>query len=98
MIVTILPNGDVEISAPGLLTFVNVETKLSVMKSSPANIAAPTQAAHRVKARSHVPEARCRTSVRLVKTGDVTPAITPPCIWNITTPTSCVPARVHACQ
>ena len=97
MIVNILiPNGDVEISAPILLTCVNVETKLSVMNSDPTNIAAPTPAAHGVKARSHVPEARCWTSVSLV-TGDVTQAITPPYIWIITSPASLVPARGHAC-
>ena len=63
MIVTILviKLGDVEISAPtGIrIACVNVGTKLSVMKSAPANIAAPTLAAHGAQARSHVPEARC---------------------------------------
>ena len=100
MTVTILVvmHGDVEISAPGVLTCVNVETKLSVMNTAPAIIAAPAPAAHGVKARSHVPEAGCWTSVRLVKTGDVTQAISPPCILIITYPASRVPARRHVCQ
>ena len=79
MNVTILvSNGDVEISAPRILICVNVETKLSVMKSPLAIIAAPTTAAHGAQARSHVPEAGCWTSMSLVKTGDVTPAMTVP--------------------
>ena len=78
-ILAVVITGDVEINVPGGLTCVNVETKLYVMNSGPNNIAAPTPAAQRVKARSHVPEARCWTSVSLVR-GDVTPAMSPPCI------------------
>ena len=51
--------GGVEISAPGGLTCVNVETKLSVLNSASAIIAAPTPAAHGAMTRSHVPEAGC---------------------------------------
>ena len=73
-------NGDVEISAQRGLNCVNVETNFSSGESAPANIAVPTPAAQRVKAGSHVPEARCWTSVSLVRTGDVTPAMRQPCI------------------
>ena len=70
----IVITGDVEISAPGGLTCANVETTLSFGNSALAIIAAPTPAAQRtgIQARSHVPEAGCWTSVRLVKTGAVT--------------------------
>ena len=93
----LVADGDVEISVSGVLTCVNVETKLSVMKSAPANIAAPTPDAHGTDTRSHVPEAGCWTSVSLVRTGDVTPAMIPPGFWIITGPASRVPARKHAC-
>ena len=99
MTVTILvvANGDVEISASGILSGVNVETKFSVMKSASANIAAPTPAAHGAETRSHVPEVGCWTSVSLV-TGDVTQAMTPPGFRIITNPASRVLASRHACQ
>ena len=90
-------NGDVEISAPQGQNCVNVETNFSSGESAPATIAAPTPAAQRVKAGSHVPEAGCWTSLSLV-TGDVTQAMTLPCIYVITAPTSRVPTRRHAGQ
>ena len=85
MTVTILVNflitiGDVEINAPRTLTCVIVETKVSVMNTGPDIIAAPTLAAHEAEALSHVPKARCWTSVSLVRTGVATLAMTPPCI------------------
>ena len=94
----LLEDGDVEICAPGRLLFVNVEHKLSVMKSAQAIIAAPTPAAHGAETRSHAPEAGCWTSLRLVRTEDVTPAMIPPAGWVITNPASRVPARHHVCQ
>ena len=100
MSVTILQvqNGDVEISAPKCLTFVNVETLLSVGNSAAAIIAAPAPAAHGRDARSHVLEAGCWKSVSLVRTGYVTPAMTQAPIWIITNPASRVLAKKHACQ
>ena len=85
MTVTILVNflitiGVVEINASGVLTCVNVETKVSVMNTAPGIIAAPIPAAHGVDARSHVPEARCWTSVSLAMMGDVILVIKPLCI------------------
>ena len=88
--------GGVEISAPGGLTCVNVETQLSVMNPLAANIAAPTPAANKAEARLHVPEAGCWTSVRLARMGDVTPTMIPPCNWTMTNPASFVLARRHA--
>ena len=88
--------GDVEINVPCGLTCVNVETQLSVMNPLAANIAAPTPAANKAEARSHVPEAGCWTSVRLARMGDVTPAMIPPCNWTMTNPASFVLARRHA--
>ena len=49
--------GDVAISAPNLLSCVNVATQHSFMNLSPASIAAPAPAAHRAETLSHVPEA-----------------------------------------
>ena len=71
--------GDVAISASSLMSCVTVEEQHSVMKTSPAIIAAPAPAAHgtgthcpgKEKA-SRVPEVRCWTSQNHVRTEDAT--------------------------
>ena len=75
----LLENGGVETNASGSLTSVNVEIKLFVGKSPPAIIAAPAPAALRTEARYHVQGVKCWTSVSLVRTEGVIPAITAHC-------------------